>query len=93
MKSLRLEVLSTTPWIPKAAPHEWLWSTTISFEASNCHDNMAGASVLPLVTAPVIANVRLHHVLINVRLHQIMDSTSRCNILSFLDAYSGFHQI
>jgi hypothetical protein len=27
------------------------------------------------------------------RIDQIMDSTSRCDILSFLDAYSGFHQI
>jgi hypothetical protein len=26
---------------------------------------MAGAGVLPLITAPVIANMRLHHVLIN----------------------------
>jgi hypothetical protein len=26
---------------------------------------MAGASVLPLITAPTIANVRLHHVLID----------------------------
>ena len=24
---------------------------------------------------------------------QIVDSTSRCKILSFLDAYSGYHQI
>jgi hypothetical protein len=27
------------------------------------------------------------------RIDQIVDSTSRCNLLSFLDAYSGFHQI
>jgi hypothetical protein len=27
------------------------------------------------------------------RIDQIVDSTSRCDILSFLDAYSGFHQI
>jgi hypothetical protein len=27
------------------------------------------------------------------RIDQIMDSTSGCNLLSFLDAYSGFHQI
>ena len=24
---------------------------------------------------------------------QIVDSTTRCNLLSFLDAYSGYHQI
>ena len=27
------------------------------------------------------------------RIDQIMDSTSGCDLLSFLDAYSGFHQI
>jgi hypothetical protein len=27
------------------------------------------------------------------RIDQIVDSTSGCNLLSFLDAYSGFHQI
>jgi hypothetical protein len=27
------------------------------------------------------------------RIDQIMDSTSECDLLSFLDAYSGFHQI
>jgi hypothetical protein len=28
-------------------------------------DNMVGAGILPLITAPVIANMRLHHVLID----------------------------
>jgi hypothetical protein len=28
-----------------------------------------------------------------LRIDQIVDSTSRCDLLSFLDAYSGFHQI
>jgi hypothetical protein len=27
------------------------------------------------------------------RIDQIVDSTSRCDLLSFIDAYSGFHQI
>jgi hypothetical protein len=27
------------------------------------------------------------------RIDQIVDSTSECDLLSFLDAYSGFHQI
>jgi hypothetical protein len=27
------------------------------------------------------------------RINQIVDSTSRCDLLSFIDAYSGFHQI
>jgi hypothetical protein len=51
--------------VPKAAPHRRWRSTTISFGASNCTDNMAGASILSLITAPVIANMRLHHVLID----------------------------
>jgi hypothetical protein len=50
---------------PKAAPHQWWKNTTISFGPSDCPDNMAGVGVLPLVTAPTIANVRLHHVLID----------------------------
>ena len=27
------------------------------------------------------------------RIDQIVDSTARCDLLSFLDAYSGYHQI
>ena len=65
VKSLRREVLSATPGVLKAAPHQRWRSTTISFGASDCPDNMAGAGVLPLITAPVIANMRLHHVLID----------------------------
>jgi hypothetical protein len=65
VKSLRREVLSTVPGVPKATPHQRWRSTTISFGASDCPDNMAGAGILPLITAPVIANIRLHHVLID----------------------------
>jgi hypothetical protein len=54
-----------TPGVPKAAPHQRWRSTTISFRASDCPDNMAGAGVLPLITAPVIAHMWLHHVLID----------------------------
>ena len=50
--------------VPKVAPHHRWWNTTISFRPSDCPENMAGAGVLPLVTAPVIANIRLDHVLI-----------------------------
>jgi hypothetical protein len=60
VKSLRREVLSATPGVPKAVPHQRWKSTTISFGASDCPDDMAGAGVLPLITAPVIANMRLH---------------------------------
>jgi hypothetical protein len=65
VKSLRREVLSATPGVPKAAPHQRWRGTTISFGAPDCPDNMARAGILPLITAPVIANMRLHHVLIN----------------------------
>jgi hypothetical protein len=65
IKSLRREVLSVVPGVPKAAPHQRWRNTTISFGASDCPDNMAGAGILPLITAPVIANMRLHHVLID----------------------------
>jgi hypothetical protein len=49
----------------KVAPHQWWKNTTISFGPSDCPENMAGAGVLPLVTAPTIANVRVHHVQID----------------------------
>jgi hypothetical protein len=65
VKSQCREVLSVVPGVPNAAPHQRWRSTTISFEASDCLDNMAGAGVLPLITAPIIANMRLHHVLID----------------------------
>jgi hypothetical protein len=65
VKSLRREVLSAVPGVPQAAPHQRWRSTTISFGAFDCPDNMAGADVLPLITAPIVANMRLHHVLID----------------------------
>jgi hypothetical protein len=65
VKSLHCEVLSATPGVPKAAPHQRWQSTTISFRAFDCLENMAGAGILPLITAPIIANMRLHHVLID----------------------------
>jgi hypothetical protein len=65
VKSQRREVLSAVPGVPKAAPHQRWRGTTISFGASDCPNNKAGAGVLPLITAPVVANMRLHHVLID----------------------------
>jgi hypothetical protein len=65
VKSLRWEVLSAVLGVPKAAPHQRWRSTTISFGASDCPENMAGAGILPLITALVVANMRLHHVLID----------------------------
>jgi hypothetical protein len=67
VKSQRREVPSVTPGVPKAAPHQQWQSTTISFGASDCPENMAGASILPLITAPIIANMKLHHVPIDGR--------------------------
>jgi hypothetical protein len=65
VKSLHREVLSVTPGVPKVAPHQRWRSTTISFEASDCPENKAGAGILPLITTPIIANMKLHHVLID----------------------------
>jgi hypothetical protein len=65
VKTLRREVLSVKPTPPKAAPHQRWKNTTITFGPSDCPENMAGAGVLPLVMAPTITNVRLHHVLID----------------------------
>jgi hypothetical protein len=65
VKTLRREVLSAVPGVPKAAPHQRWRSTTISFGALDCPDNMARAGVLPLITAPIVTNMRLHHVLID----------------------------
>jgi hypothetical protein len=65
VKAFRREVLSVKPGTPKVAPHQRWKSTTITFGPSDCPENMAGAGVLPLITAPTIANVRLHHVLID----------------------------
>jgi hypothetical protein len=64
-KSLHREVLSATLGVLKAAPHQRWWSTTISFRASDYPENMAGAGILPLITAPVITNMKPHHVLID----------------------------
>jgi hypothetical protein len=81
VKSLHREVLSAVLGVPKAAPHQRWRSTTISFEASDCPDNMAGAGILPLITAPAIANMRLHHVLI--------DGGARLNVIS----HAAFKQL
>jgi hypothetical protein len=51
--------------VSKAAPHQRWRSTTISFGASDYPKNMAGAGILPLITAPIITNMKLHHVLID----------------------------
>jgi hypothetical protein len=81
VKSLRREVLSANPGVPKAAPHQRWRSTTISFEASDCPENMVGAGILPLIMALVIANMRLHHVLI--------DGGARINVIS----HAAFKQL
>jgi hypothetical protein len=45
LKSLRREVLSATPGVLKATPHQRWRSTTISFGAFDCPENMAGAGI------------------------------------------------
>jgi hypothetical protein len=81
VKTLCREVFSVKPGAPKAAPHQRWRSTTISFRPSDCPENMAGAGVLPLVTAPTIANIKLHHVLI--------DGGASLNVIS----YATFKQL
>ena len=81
VKTLRREVLSVKPGVPKASPHQRWMNTTISFGPSDCPENMAGAGVLPLVTAHVISNVRLYHVLI--------DGGAGLNVIS----YAAFKQL
>ena len=81
VKTLRREVLSVKPGVPKAAPHQRWMNTTISFGPSDFPENMAGAGVLPLVTAPVISNVKLCHVLI--------DGGAGLNVIS----YAAFKQL
>jgi hypothetical protein len=81
VKSLHHEVLSVTPGVPKAVPHQRWQSTTIFFGASDCPENMAGAGILPLITAPVIANIKLHHILI--------DGGARLNVIS----HAAFRQL
>jgi hypothetical protein len=76
VKTLRREVLSVKPGAPKAVPHQRWRSTTISFGPSDCPENMAGAGVLPLLTAPTIAYIRLHHVLI--------DRGASLNVISYV---------
>jgi hypothetical protein len=81
VKTLRREVLSVKPWALKVAPHQRWRSTTISFGPSEYPENMAGAGVLPLVTAPTITNIKLHHVLI--------DGGAGLNVIS----YAAFKQL
>jgi len=81
VKTLRREVLSVKLGVPRAAPHHRWRNTTISFGPSDCPENMARAGVLPLVTAPVIANIMLYHVLI--------DGGAGLNVIS----YAAFKQL
>ncbi|WVZ79352.1 hypothetical protein U9M48_026941 [Paspalum notatum var. saurae] len=81
MKALRREVLSVKPSVPKVAPHLKWRNTTISFGPSDCPENMAGAGLLPIITSPVVANIRLYHVLI--------DGGAALNIIS----YAAFKQL
>jgi hypothetical protein len=81
LKALRREVLSVKPEVPRAVPHQRWKSTTITFGPTDCPENMAEAGVLPLITTPVIANIRLYHVLI--------DGGAGLNVIS----YTAFKQL
>ena len=65
VKTLCREFLSVKSGVLKEAPHQRWRNTTISFRPYDCPENMLGAGVLPIVAAPVIANIRLYHVLID----------------------------
>jgi hypothetical protein len=54
--------------------HYLLWSIRLP-------ENMAGASILSLITNPVITNIKLHHVLI--------DGGTGLNVIS----YAAFRQL
>jgi len=75
VKTLCREFLSVKPGVLKAAPHQRWRNTTISFRPYDCPENMLGAGVLPIVATPVIANIRLYHVLI--------DGGAGLNIISY----------
>ena len=75
VKTLCREFLSVKSGVLKAAPHQRWRNTTISFRPYDCPENMLGAGVLPIVAAPVIANIRLYHVLI--------DGGAGLNIISY----------
>ena len=64
------------PGVLKAAPQLRWRSTTISFGPSNCPENMAGSGVLPIITAPVIDNITLYHVLV--------DGGAGLNVISYV---------
>jgi hypothetical protein len=64
IKTLHRVVATAMP-TPKTAPHHMWMETPISFDASNCPKNMAGARQLLLLINPTIANVRLYHILVN----------------------------
>jgi hypothetical protein len=80
MKTLHREVLSVKLGVLKVAPHQRWRNTTISFGPSDFPENMAGPGVLLIITAPVIANMRLYHALI--------DGGAGLNIIS----YAAFKQ-
>jgi hypothetical protein len=73
IKTMRHEVAAAAP-TPRVAPHRKWIETPISFDASDCPKSMAGAGQLPLIVSPIIANIKLYHVLI--------DSGATLNLIS-----------
>jgi hypothetical protein len=62
IKTLRRVVAAAAP-TPRAVPHHKWMETSITFNASDCPKNMAGARQVPLVISLTITNVRQYHVL------------------------------
>jgi hypothetical protein len=60
--------------MPKSSAHLMWMKTSITFNGTDCPDNMSGFGVLPLMDAPTISNVRVRHVLI--------DGGTRLNVVS-----------
>jgi hypothetical protein len=54
-----------SPMNPQSCPTPTMEGHHYLFRALDCPDNMAGPGVLPLITAPIVANMRMHHVLID----------------------------
>jgi hypothetical protein len=73
VQNLHREVAAAAP-APKVELHHKWKETSISFDASDCPESMAGAGHLPLLVSPTIVNIKLYHILI--------DSGAALNLIS-----------
>jgi hypothetical protein len=63
IKNLCREVAAAAPAPKAVAHHKWM-ETSVSFDASDYPQSMAGAEQLLLLVSPTIVNIMLYHVLI-----------------------------